>query len=150
MRRACHCGLDPQSMSSSACSNYTANTMKFPHLLLLALAAPAAQAQTSPAPAKPAQSASVAQLPLASGEILEVNKKEASVLVKHGPIPSLGMDAMTMEFLVQDPQLLGLLKPGDKVRFAAAFKNGDYVMTRAEVLKRRASQRPKRSALQDK
>jgi Cu/Ag efflux protein CusF len=124
--------------------------MKLLHLLLLALAASAAQAQTSPAPAKPASPASARQLPLASGEILEVNKQEASVLVKHGPIPSLGMDAMTMEFLVPDPKLLGLLKPGDKVRFAAAFKDGDYVMTRAEVLKPRASQRSKPSAPQGK
>jgi Cu/Ag efflux protein CusF len=118
--------------------------MKLLHLLLLfALTAPVAQAQTSPAPAKPAAPAPTRQLPLARGEVLEVDRQAASVLVKHGPIPSLGMDPMTMEFLVPDPKLLALLKPGDKVRFAAAFKDGDYVITRAEVLKPRASLRSK-------
>lgn len=118
--------------------------MKLSHLLLLlALAVPTVRAQTSPAPAKPATPTPIPQLPLARGEVLEVDKKAASVMVKHGPIPSLGMDPMTMEFLVPDPKLLARLKPGDKIRFAAAFKDGDYVMTRAEVTKPRATQRSK-------
>jgi Cu(I)/Ag(I) efflux system periplasmic protein CusF len=112
-------------------------------LLLLALAVPTVQAQTSPAPAKPATPAPTRPLPLARGEVLEVDRQAASVMVKHGPIPSLGMDPMTMEFLVPNPKLLASLKPGDKIRFAAAFKDGDYVMTRAEVVKPRASQRSK-------
>jgi Cu/Ag efflux protein CusF len=124
-------------------SNYTAHSMKLLSVLLsLALTAPAVQGQTSPAQAKPAAPAPARQLPLARGEVLEVNRQEASVLVKHGPIPSLGMDPMTMEFLVPDAKLLAQLKPGDKIRFAAAWKKGDYVITRAEVQKPGAVQRP--------
>lgn len=123
-------------------SNYTATSMKPVHLLLLlALAAPTAQAQTPPAAGQ--ASAPARQLPLARGEILEVDKAEKRVLVKHGPILSLGMDPMTMEFLVPDTTLLASLRPGDKIRFAAAYKDGDYVLTRAEPVKRHAGQRPK-------
>lgn len=107
----------------------------------LALAATAAQGQTAPGSAKPASPTAAAKAPLASGEVLEVNRQEQRVLLKHGPIQSIGMDAMTMEFLVPDGKLLASLKPGDRVRFAAAWKDGDYVVTRIEVLKRRGSKR---------
>jgi Cu(I)/Ag(I) efflux system periplasmic protein CusF len=78
---------------------------------------------------------------LANGEVLEIDKKEKRVLLKHGPIQHIGMDAMTMEFSVPDGKLLESLKLGDKVRFDAASKNGDYEITRMEVVKRRSSNR---------
>lgn len=120
------------------------------HLLVLSLsvAAGAAHAQTPPAAAKPVAPASARQLPLATGEVLEVDAKLASVMVKHGPIPRLGMDPMTMEFLVPDPKLLALLKPGARIRFDAVFKDGDYLITRVEVVKSRASPRAKQSVPQ--
>jgi Cu(I)/Ag(I) efflux system protein CusF len=124
--------------------NYTAHSMKLPHLLLLlTLAAQAAQAQTSLAPAKAAAAASARQMPLARGEVLEVDEAEKRVLVKHGRIRSLGMDPMTMEFLVPDAELLGSLKPGDQIRFAAVYKDSDYLITHVELVKRRAAQRSK-------
>jgi Cu(I)/Ag(I) efflux system periplasmic protein CusF len=127
--------------------HYTAHSMQLLHLLLLlALATPVAQAQTSPAPATPASSASTRQLPLARGEVIEVNRQDRSVLVKHGPIPSLGMDPMTMEFLVPDAQLLARLAPGTRIRFDVLWKDGDYVITRAEVLEPRARRRHKPAA----
>jgi Cu(I)/Ag(I) efflux system periplasmic protein CusF len=108
--------------------------MKFLALLpALLLAASVAHAQTPPAAVKPAVPASARQLPLARGEVLEVNRQDRSVLVKHGPIPSLGMDPMTMEFLVPDAQLLDRLAPGTRIRFDVLWKDGDYVITRAEV-----------------
>ncbi len=87
----------------------------------------------------PARAAGVAAL--ARGEVLEVDRKEQRVLMKHGPIRSIGMDAMTMEFRVPDQDLLARLKPGDKVRFAAAYKDGDYEITRVEWVKRRSVKR---------
>lgn len=107
-------------------------------LLLFVLSAPAAQGQT-PRPAGRAASASPRPLPLAKGEVLEVDRKERRVLIKHGPIQSIGMDAMTMEFLVPDARLLASLQPGDSVRFAATWKDGDYLLTRAQVVKRRGA-----------
>lgn len=124
--------------------NYTASSMKtFPVLVLLSLAALAAQAQTPPAAAQPAARAPARALPLARGEVLEIDTAQRRALVKHGPIPSLGMDSMTMEFSVPDAALLASFKPGDRIRFAAAYKDGDYVITRAERVKSRAAGRPK-------
>jgi len=48
---------------------------------------------------------------------------------------------MTMEFLLTDAKLLQSLKPGDKVRFAAVWRNGDYEITRIEVVKRQRLKR---------
>ena len=108
--------------------------------LLLPLALATAQAQTAttpPTPSKPASAPAAKPWPLVDGEVIEVDQKEKRATLKHGPIKSIGMDAMTMEFLVPDEKLLASLKPGDKVRFSAARKNGDYVLTR--VVPRKAS-----------
>jgi len=119
------------------------STKLVPLWVLLALAMSAA-APAQPAPgaamsARPASSAAAGQGALANGEVLEIDRKEKRVLLKHGPIQHIGMDAMTMEFNVPDSKLLASLKPGDKVRFDAAYKNGDYEITRMEVVKRRGS-----------
>ncbi len=112
-------------------------------LLLLALGgATGAAAQTAmPAPSAPsapsASSAAPAAAALATGEVLEIDAKEQRVLVKHGPIASIGMDAMTMEFLVPDRKLLQKLKPGDRIRFAVVWRKGEYEITRAEVTARK-------------
>jgi Cu(I)/Ag(I) efflux system periplasmic protein CusF len=113
-------------------------TKFLPWVLALTLAI-AAQAQTAgnpPVASKPASAAAATQWPLVNGEVIEVDQKEQRVTLKHGPIKSIGMDAMTMEFLVPDAKLLASLKPGAKIRFAAAWKNGDYVLTRVEERKR--------------
>lgn len=72
---------------------------------------------------------------MASAEVLKVYKSEKRVLLKHGPIPEIGMDAMTMEFGVADRALLKRLKPGDKIRFAVKRVGDDYFVTRVEVIK---------------
>lgn len=105
-----------------------------------------AQDQAVPGPAKvgrPASASAASQGPLANGEVLEVDKKAKRVLIKHGPIQHIGMDAMTMEFLVPNDKLLSTLKPGDRVRFVVVWKDGDYVITRIEVLKRRRGTMPR-------
>jgi Cu/Ag efflux protein CusF len=115
-------------------------------LLAMVLAMAAAQAQAAPGaamPAGPASSPGAQQGALTSGEVLEVDTKEKRVLLKHGPIQNLGMDAMAMEFLVPDATLLASVKRGDKVRFAAIWKDGDYVITRIEVLKPHRAKRAK-------
>jgi Cu(I)/Ag(I) efflux system periplasmic protein CusF len=107
--------------------------------LLVTLAAAGTQAQTSSAQPRPAAAASARQMPLARGEVLEIDQAGKRVLVNHGRIQSLGMDPMTMEFLVSDPKILASLKPGDQIRFAASYENGDYVITRSELVKRRTA-----------
>ena len=112
-------------------------------LLALTLAAPAfAQGlSTAPAPGRTASSSAAAAGPLASGEVLEIDRKAQRVLLQHGPIASIGMDAMTMEFAVPDGKLLETLRPGDKVRFAVVWRKGDYEITRIEVVRREPSRR---------
>jgi Cu(I)/Ag(I) efflux system periplasmic protein CusF len=104
--------------------------------LVLAAALAGAQAQTAAAAASAGPGTAPARMPLARGKVIEVDRQQGRVLVEHGPIQSIGMDAMTMEFAVPDGKLLASLKPGDRIRFAAAWKDGDYVVTRARILKR--------------
>jgi Cu(I)/Ag(I) efflux system protein CusF len=95
-----------------------------------------AQAQPSAQKAvNPATTASPAATPLTSAEVLKVYVKEKKVLLKHGPIPNIGMGAMTMEFGLTDPKMLNSVKAGDKVRFAADQVKGEYVVTHIEMVK---------------
>jgi Cu/Ag efflux protein CusF len=70
---------------------------------------------------------------LADGEIRKMDKKAATVTIKHGPIQSIDMPAMTMVFQVKDPVMLNRLKTGDQVRFQAEMAAGGKVtITRIE------------------
>ena len=69
---------------------------------------------------------------LASGEVRKVDKEAGKITIRHGPIANLDMPAMTMVFQVKDPQLLGQVKSGDKIRFTAEKSAGQYLVTRIE------------------
>ncbi len=70
---------------------------------------------------------------LADGEIRKVDKKAGTVTIKHGPIPSIDMPAMTMVFQAKDAAMLDRVKSGDKVRFQAEMlAGGKVVVTRIE------------------
>jgi Cu/Ag efflux protein CusF len=71
----------------------------------------------------------------ADGEIRRVDKEAKKLTIKHGPIPNLNMDAMTMVFQVKDPAMLDQVKAGDKVRFQADKIGGQYTVTRIEAAK---------------
>jgi Cu(I)/Ag(I) efflux system protein CusF len=115
--------------------------MKLAHVLAaFFIIAPAAAAAQTPSKANAQaihgmESAAppTARFPMSQGEVLKVDPN--SVLLKHGPLPNLGMDAMTMEFGVADPALLKSVKKGDKVRFVADRVNGQFVVTRIEPAK---------------
>ncbi|MFZ2294871.1 MAG: copper-binding protein [Polaromonas sp.] len=95
-------------------------------------------AQTKPAGqsrVQPAISALVPATALTDAEVLNVYPKEKTVLLKHGPIPNIGMGAMTMEFSLPDTKMLSLVKPGDKVLFAAQQVKSEYVVTHIELAK---------------
>ncbi|WP_207717615.1 copper-binding protein [Caenimonas soli] len=96
--------------------------MKASHLLAIVAFAAAGAAQAQPV--------SPASTPMSQGEVLKVLPK--AVLLKHGPIANIGMDAMTMQFGVADAKLLKSVKAGDKVRFAVDRVNGQFVVTRIE------------------
>lgn len=66
---------------------------------------------------------------LTVGEVRKVDTEQGKVTLKHEPIKSLDMPAMTMVFRAEKPELLKNLKPGDKVRFAAQSVSGAIVVT---------------------
>jgi Cu/Ag efflux protein CusF len=72
---------------------------------------------------------------LSDGEIRRVDKEAKKLTIKHGPIPNIGMESMTMVFHVKDPAMLDQVKSGDKVKFAADKIGGNYTVTKIEVVK---------------
>jgi Cu/Ag efflux protein CusF len=106
--------------------------------LALALAACGAPAQAQSSAPSGRLSSAAPSTSMATGEVLEIDRKEGRVLVKHGPIASIGMDAMTMEFLVPDPTLLKQLRAGDHMRFSVLWRKGEYEITSATVTGRKA------------
>ena len=106
-------------------------------LAMLACLSCKVQAQTPSSNQLATQSAKTAaeSKGLASAQVVKVYPKEKRILLKHGPIPDLGMSAMTMEFGVRNAKMLNSLKPGDAVKFTAEQVKGDFVVTSIEVVK---------------
>lgn len=83
----------------------------------------------------PAGAAPASTTSMADGEVRKIDKEQGKVTLKHGPIASLDMPGMTMVFKVADPKMLDILKPGDKVKFAADRVDGAITVTAIEVAK---------------
>ncbi|MEW6764407.1 MAG: copper-binding protein [Pseudomonadota bacterium] len=73
-----------------------------------------------------------AQEMLADGEVRKVDKSAGKITIKHGPLPNLGMGAMTMVFRAADSTMLDQLKAGDRIRFHADTINGALTLMRYE------------------
>jgi Cu/Ag efflux protein CusF len=70
------------------------------------------------------------------GQVIDVDQSAGEITIRHGPIKKLGMDhGMTMVFHAQDPDMLKRVKAGDRVKFDAEDRNGDYSVTRIEKVK---------------
>ena len=93
-----------------------------------------APAQSAP-PARKAAASPQPAAPLARGEIVAIYPKDKKILIKHGPIPTLNMGPMTMEFEIANERMAKPPKKGDRVRFAAKQVGDDYVITRIELRK---------------
>lgn len=78
---------------------------------------------------------SVAQSASADGEVRKIDLDSGKVTLKHGPIPNLDMDSMTMVFRVREPDLLKNLKAGDRVKFVADRVNGQITILKIEKAK---------------
>jgi len=72
--------------------------------------------------------AQAAQSGSASGEVRRVDAASGKVTIKHGPISALDLPAMTLVYQAA-PNLLGNIKPGDKVSFTATREQDNYVVT---------------------
>ena len=73
--------------------------------------------------------------PLVDGEVRKIDKEQSKITLKHGPIPNLQMDGMTMVFRVSDAKLLDAVKQGDKVKFTADKVNGAFTVTLIQAAK---------------
>jgi Cu(I)/Ag(I) efflux system periplasmic protein CusF len=108
-------------------------------LVLSALLAAAAHAQTTPVTAAPAPAA-LSETPAAAtamtqGEVRKVDLDSKKITLKHGAIKNLDMPPMTMVFGVKDAAMLNGVKAGDKVRFAASNDGGKMTVTELQAAK---------------
>ena len=76
-----------------------------------------------------------AQAATVDAEVRKIDKEQNKVTLRHAPIASLDMPAMTMVFRVSDPKMLQTIKVGDKVKFAADKIDGAYTVTALEIVK---------------
>lgn len=72
-------------------------------------------------------------VPWAQGTLKKADKASNKATIAHGPIDSVGMGPMTMQFAVKDAAGLAKLKDGDKVRFQAVMAGGEILVTRIEA-----------------
>lgn len=69
----------------------------------------------------------------ASGTVNSVDKSSRTINISHGPIKTMGMSAMTMDFLVEDPAMLNEVKPGQKIHFVVTTdRKGRFVIVDLE------------------
>ena len=64
-----------------------------------------------------------------SGVIREIDRANSRIKIDHGPIPSIGMPAMTMTFKVKNPALLDQAKQGDPVNFEIEQSGLGWIIT---------------------
>ncbi|MFM7532397.1 MAG: copper-binding protein [Rubrivivax sp.] len=57
-----------------------------------------------------------------------IDREGQRLTLKHGPIRSLDMPAMTMAFRVREPALLERLEVGDRVRVQVLREGGQFMV----------------------
>ena len=72
---------------------------------------------------------------MTDGEIRKVDLDAKKITIRHAPIQSMDMPAMTMVFQVKDPAMLDKVKAGDKVKFKAEKTGGAFTITQIESAK---------------
>ena len=69
----------------------------------------------------------------AEGVIKDIKASVNKLTISHGPIKTLGMDGMTMDFVVSDPGMLEVVEKGHAVSFVIEVdKKGNFVITDIE------------------
>ena len=69
---------------------------------------------------------------LVDAEVRKVDKDAGKITLRHGPIKSLDMPAMTMVYRVKDPTMLERVKAGDKVKFSGEMSGSAMIVTKIE------------------
>ena len=68
------------------------------------------------------------------GVVLDIDRKEREITIRHGFLPELSMDAMSMVFVVADPALLDKVKKGDRVKIRTGLVGGRFGVLSIERL----------------
>jgi Cu(I)/Ag(I) efflux system periplasmic protein CusF len=87
------------------------------------------QAQTTSKPAATPVATAPASPEWVNAEITKLDLAKKRVTLKHAPIASIKMDAMTMPFKLKDVALLDGYKVGDKLQFVVKNDDGDLFVT---------------------
>ena len=99
--------------------------------LVLALTMPVA-GHAVEAHHQPAATGAAISAQMSDGEVRKVDMDAKKITLRHEPIQSLDMPAMTMVFQVKDPALLDKVKVGDKIKFSAEKVGGAFIVTHIE------------------
>jgi Cu/Ag efflux protein CusF len=70
--------------------------------------------------------------PMTTGQVMKIDESAGKLTIKHDPIKHLDMDAMTMVFKPNDPAMLKVVKPGDRVQFHADKVDGQLTVIKIE------------------
>ena len=87
------------------------------------------QAQTAPRPATPSADTASASPEWVHAEVTRIDLARKRVTLKHAPIASIKMAAMTMPFKVKEVALLEGYKVGDKLQVVVKDIDGDLFVT---------------------
>lgn len=66
------------------------------------------------------------------GEVMQIYRESGEIAIRHGPLPELSMDPMSMVFVVADTALLRRVRKGDRVKFKAGLHNGRFAVMSIE------------------
>ena len=73
---------------------------------------------------------------LIDGQVTKVDASAGKITIKHGPIKKFDMDdGHTMVFRAQEPDMLKMVKAGDKIKFDSEKINGQFTVTKIEKTK---------------
>lgn len=72
----------------------------------------------------------LAQAAMVDGSVTKVDATANKITVRHSPINSPDMDAMTMVFRVKDAAMAKDVKDGDKIKFEADRVDGQITITK--------------------
>ena len=75
------------------------------------------------------------QSALIDGQVIKVDVSAGKITINHGPIEKYDMNGHTMIFRVQKPDILKIVKAGDKIKFDSEKINGKFTVTKIEKAK---------------
>lgn len=68
--------------------------------------------------------------------MLDIDRKEREIAIRHGYLPELSMDAMSMVFVVADQGIFDRVAKGDRVKFKPGLIDGRFGVLSIERIQR--------------